>query len=471
MSTRPYQWIHRFKIDFLIFVTLSVLWAVGAQAQDTQVKPGEISLTVGKSTVLQTDRPAKRVSMGNPEIADHVVISPKEIYVVGKSPGTTNMTIWQDGRATVYDIEVGHDISRLKQRLNEVLPLQKDLQVMAAHDTITLSGRVTSASDLSQAIAVARAYAPEGKVENLIQVGGVHQVMLEVRVAEMQKSLLRRLGVNFNYTTTSGKFGISTLGGLTEAVSPGDGTISTPGPFGIVQSAVVNAMLRFTSSGATWTGFIDALKEEGLLKVLAEPNLIALSGQEANFLAGGEFPVPVPQGLGTVGIEYKPFGVGLNFTPTVLNEDKISIKVAPEVSELDFSVAVRVEGFVVPGLSTRKASTVVELADGQSFAIAGLLRDTVRDSVSKFPVLGDIPVLGALFRSRSFQRNETELVIIVTPHLVKPLNEMKQALPTDYYRVPTDTEFYVENLMVGRPRGPQGKMEGEFGHVVPKPTD
>jgi pilus assembly protein CpaC len=342
---------------------------------------------------------------------------------------------------------------------------------MATHDTITLSGRVTNASDLSQAMAVARAYAPEGRVENLVQVGGVHQVMLEVRVAEMQKSLLRRLGVNFNYTTTSGKFGVSTLGGLTQVVNPDDATLFTPGPFGIVQSAVVNAMLRFTSSGATWTGFIDALKEEGLLKILAEPNLIALSGQQAYFLAGGEFPVPIPQGLGTVGIEYKPFGVGLSFTPTVLNEDKISINVAPEVSELDFSTAVRIEGYVVPGLSTRKASTVVELADGQSFAIAGLLRDTVRDTVSKYPLLGDIPILGTLFRSRDFQRNETELVIIVTPHLVKPLNEMEVALPTDYYRVPTDAELYVENLMVGRPKGPQGKMEGEFGHVVPKPTD
>jgi len=242
------------------------------------------------------------------------------------------------------------------------------------------------------------------------------------------------------------------------------------GPVGLFVSPAVNALFRFNKQGADWTGFIDALREDGLVKILAEPTLIALSGQNANFLAGGEFPIPVPQGLGSVAIEYKPFGVGLSFTPTVLSEDRLSIEVVPEISELDFGTALRIEGFVVPGLSTRRASTVVELADGQSFAIAGLLRETVRDSLAKYPVLGEIPVLGMLFRSREFQKNETELVIIVTPHLVKPLDAAKQPLPTDYYREPDFVEFYIEGLMEGRekkqPLERTGEFDGEFGHAV-----
>jgi pilus assembly protein CpaC len=223
--------------------------------------------------------------------------------------------------------------------------------------------------------------------------------------------------------------------------------------------------------GASWTTFVDALKSDGLIKILAEPTLIALSGQNAYFLAGGEFPVPVPQGLGTVAIEYKNFGVGLSFTPTVLSENKINIKVAPEVSELDYTNAFVSQGFVVPGLSTRKAETVVELADGQSFAIAGLLRDTVRDVLDKYPLLGDIPILGVLFRSRQFQKSETELVIIVTPHLVKPLDVAKQTLPTDYYVEPNDAEFYILGLMQGQENAGSGKMtgqlDGDFGHAMP----
>jgi pilus assembly protein CpaC len=243
-------------------------------------------------------------------------------------------------------------------------------------------------------------------------------------------------------------------------------------PFGTFVSPAVNALIRFNAGGATWTGFIDALKTDGLVKVLAEPTLIALSGNEASFLAGGQFPVPVPQGLGTVAIEYKDFGVMLKFTPTVLADNKINIKVNPVVSELDFSTAVQLSGYVVPGLNTRGAETVVELADGQSFAIAGLLRDTARDTMSKYPLLGDIPILGTLFRSRSFQKNETELIIIATPRLVKPLDTAKQSLPTDFYNEPNDTEFYVLGLMEGQSGGQsggiQGDLDGEFGHAMPE---
>jgi pilus assembly protein CpaC len=295
--------------------------------------------------------------------------------------------------------------------------------------------------------------------------------MLEVRVAEMARSVTKRLGINFNWVNGD-KFGASLLGGLTELVKPDQANIASGGPFGLFVTPAVNALFRFNSGNTTWTGFVDALQTDGLAKVLAEPTLIAMSGQNANFLAGGEFPVPVPQGLGTVAIEYKAYGVSLSFIPTVLSQEKINIKVTPEVSELDFSTAVQFSGFVIPGITTRKASTTIELADGQSFAIAGLLRENILEDIQKFPLLGEIPVLGALFRSESFRKNETELIIIVTPHLVKPLNMAKQTLPTDFYVEPTDAEFYLEGLLTGRQRSNDpsltGELEGDFGHAIPE---
>jgi pilus assembly protein CpaC len=481
------KWVVEVVLALFALSMAAAAWAAGTPTGETQTIR-RLSLLVGKSIVLKSEEAVKRISIADPAVADFVLISPSEIYITGKAAGTTNMTLWRaKGDYRVFDLDVGFDVSRLKQQLNEIMPEEADLRVTATQGAITLSGRVSSAANLSQALSLARAYVPEEeddggggevdkpKVINLVEVRGVQQVMLEVRVAEMQRSLARRMGVNFNYLTESGKFGISQLGNLTELVDPDDANIgglpALIAPFATLVSPNVNAILRFSSNGTTWTGFIDALKADGLVKVLAEPTLIALSGQEANFLAGGEFPVPVPQGLGTVAIEYREFGVGLTFKPTVLSDNKINIEVAPEVSELDFSTAVQFSGFIVPGLSTRKTRTVVELADGQSFAIAGLLRDTARDSMSKYPLLGDLPILGVLFRSRSFQRNETELVIIATPRLVKPLDTARQPLPTDFYRMPNDMEFYVLGMMEGqggqRTDGLQGDLDGEFGHSMP----
>ena len=458
---------------FLILISWTLSWAEETVVLETQ-EAKTIELVVGKSVILKAARATKRVSVANPDIADILLVSPHQIYVTGKATGITNLILWEDKTSyAIYDLVVNYDISQLKKKLYEILPEETNLRVLATHDSITLSGELSSAANLSQAVNVAQAYAPKGKIRNLLEVGGVQQVMIEVRVAEMQRSLLKRLGVNFNYLTSSGKFGISTLSGLTQLVKPRDANLLTPGaPFATFVSPAVNALFRFSANDTTWTGFIDALREDGLAKVLAEPTLIALSGQEAYFLAGGEFPVPVPQGLGTVAIEYKAFGVGLRFMPTVLSPNKINVKVAPEVSELDFTTAVQFQGFVVPGITTRKAETVVELSDGQSFAIAGLLKDTVRDVLNKYPFLGSIPVLGMLFRSREFQKNETELVIIATPHLVKPLDMAKQTLPTDYYSEPGDAEIYFLGLMEGRPKNDpsavKGELEGDFGHEVPK---
>ncbi len=479
---------HPNKKTFAFFTALwflilwgQALWAVDA-SEFTLEESETLQLVLGKSMVLQSG-PARRVSIANPEIADFVLISPREIYLTGKAAGTTNLTVWTtDGDNQSYTLAVSYDVSQLKKKLHEILPQETDLSVTAASDSLTLSGRVSSAANLSQALTLAKGFAPKGKINNLVEVRGVQQVMLEVRVAEMQRSLSRRMGINFDMVTEAGNFGISRLGGLIDVVAPDDGNIWTPvpgtgypgiaAPFGTVTSPNVNALFRFNAGDINWTMFIDALKSDGLIKVLAEPTLIALSGQEAKFLAGGEFPVPAPQGLGTVAIDYKAFGVGLTFTPTVLSDNRININVAPEVSELDFSTAVQYSGFVIPGLSTRKAQTVVELGDGQSFAIAGLLKDTARDTMSKFPVLGDLPILGNLFRSRSFQKNETELVIIVTPHLVKPLDTARQTLPTDYYTEPSDLDFYLLGRMQGRPdgkapKGMTGDLDGDFGHAMP----
>jgi pilus assembly protein CpaC len=458
-------------IFLLLFMVPMGTWATSSMVQET-MEATKLNLVSGKSTILKSALPIKRVSIADPEIADFLLLSPREIYLTGKTAGTTNLTLWQNKKVTqIYDLEVTYDLSRLKQQVHDILPEEKDLQIIGTNDSITLSGRIISTANLSKVTALARSYAPEGKINNLIEVGGVHQVMLEVRIAEMSRSTTKRLGINFNWHNGD-DFGVSLLGGLTELVDPTDSNIGTPGaPFSNFVSPAVNALFRFDSGKTTWTGFIDALKEDGLLKILAEPTLIALSGQTASFLAGGEYPIPVPQGLGTVAIDYKQYGVGLNFTPTVLSDDVISIKVAPDVSELDFSTAVQFSGFVVPGITTRRTSTTIELADGQSFAIAGLLRDTIKEDIQKFPLLGDIPILGVLFRSSSFQKNETELIVIVTPHLVKPLNMAKQTLPTDFYIEPNDAEFYIEGRMEGRENGQpavRGKLDGDFGHTMPE---
>ncbi len=450
----------------LIVILMVVLGSYPAAGQT--VTPQKIRLVVGKSMVLQSPAPVKRISVAAPEIADIMLLSRREVYLTGKAAGSTNLTLWQNGSVSaIYDVEVVYDISQLKQQVHRLLPDERELQIIGTHDSITLSGKVSNTASLANLLSLARAYAPEGKINNLVTVGGVHQVMLEVRVAEMDRATTKRLGINFNYFD-DGRFGASLLGGLSSFVFPEFDTDAGAWQFNLPPSSSVNALFRFQNNGTTWTGLIDALKQDGLVKILAEPNLIAMSGQQADFLAGGEFPVPVPQQDGAVTVAYKRFGVGLTFKPTVLSNQKINIQVEPEVSELDFSTAVQFSGYVVPGLSTRKASTTIELGDGQSFAIAGLLKETVRDAVQKFPLLGDIPILGMLFRSRSFQKNESELVIIVTPRLVKPVDGSRLPLPTDGYIEPNDAEFYLLGFMEGRNNSgktlPAGQMEGALGH-------
>ena len=453
-------------------LVIAMMSPMGLQASNlTPVESQSLQLVSGKSIVLHSDTSVTRISIANPDVADFKLLSPNEIYITAKAAGTTNLTMWRNNRVSaIFDLDVVYDISRFKQQLEQILPDENDLRVNFSNDSITLSGKVSNATNLSQALSLAKAFAPEGNIQNLIQVGGVHQVMLEIRVAEMSKSLTKRLGINLAYTRGD-DFAVSTLGGLSQVVKATDAVLGSDG-VGFAYSPAVSALFRFGDGSDTWTGFLDALREDGLVKILAEPTLITLSGQTANFLAGGEFPVPVPQGLGTVAIEYKPFGVGLVFTPTVLSKNKINLQVSPEVSELDFTNALVLQGYTIPGIRTRRTSTTIELGDGQSFAIAGLLRESVRTINSKYPLLGDIPILGALFQSKEFQKEESELIIIATPHLVKPMNMAKQSLPTDYYVEPNDFEFYLLGALQGKskpePKVAAGSLDGDFGHSLPE---
>jgi pilus assembly protein CpaC len=429
--------------------------------KDQEIKQ-VLRLRVGHSKVLRTPFAITRISVADPEIADIILISEKEVYVNAQAPGVTNLSIWGKARFTTAAVVVEADVSLLKEKLHQILPKEK-IGVEAAGDSVVLNGEVSGpvAQDTAISLALPFVGGKKEKVVNLLHVGGVQQVMLEVRLAEIARQVLERIGVNFNLIDRSGaNFGISTLDNLTSisnfirTISPNN-TVTTS--FTQTPATIINAMAGWKTGTVLWTMFFDVLKQNNLGRVLAEPNLVTTSGQEAAFMAGGEYPIPVPQATGggtTITIEYKKFGVGLAFTPTVLAENKIALKVAPEVSEIDptLNVSYTAAGILVPGLRVRRASTHVEVKDGQSLAIAGLLQDNYRNSVAKFPILGDIPILGTLFRSNQWQKQQTELVVFVTPHLVKPMAATAARLPTDAYVDPTDFEFYLLGWTQGRPK-------------------
>lgn len=454
---------------YIIAITaLLVLFATSAAAQS----PDEIMLVKGKSVVIDSEAPVSRISIGSPDTASLLLLSPTQVYLAGKEFGATTLTMWTSQGIVVKDVKVVPDVTGLKRMLHEVLPSETGISVLASSDSITLTGHVSNASALKAANALAQSVAPD-KIVNLLRVDGVMQVMLEVRVAEMTRTVLKRMGLNFAYI--SGSFAAySFLNGLTSFNE--DGTL-------INLTDRINGVVHSNLAGGGLNTFLDALKANGLVKVLAEPNLVCVSGETANFLAGGEIPIPIPQALGMVSIEYKPFGVGLKFTPTVLSSGVINLKVNPEVSELDYSNAVTFQGYTIPAIQTRKASTTVELADGQSFVIAGLISESLRENANRFPVLGDIPILGSLFSSNDFRKNKTELVLLVTAHLVKPIDAASQSLPTDGFKEPDDYEFYLLGLLEGRrkepamPRSaarnpepmvrPENGFDGDLGHTLP----
>lgn len=440
---------------------------------DTQSgKP--INLMVNKLAKIKSPAVIKRAHIVNPKIAELIYSqtqSPRWVFVSGKAVGSTQLTLWGNNNELLgtFEILVSPDVAGLKKSLYEIFP-EENVSVRSSGDHITLTGTVSGAMKLKEVLTLAESFAPE-KVVNLLQVGGIQQVMLEVRIAEISKKVGNQLGINFGWSGKDG-FALSTLDNLTNIIIPAAGQISVnPG-------SSINASLGFMGGDPVIVA-IDAMQEDGLLQILAKPTLIAQSGQSASFLAGGEFPFPVASTFDRFSIDWKPFGVGLNFTPTVLGADTISLVVSPEVSELDFTKTISFAGFAVPSIETRRMSTVVELKDNQSFVIAGLLKNYVRESVKKFPLLGDIPILGALFRSTRYQKDETELVVIVTPHLVKPINGDEFPLPTDSFEDPTPFELLLlgrlekwkdpnaegDNSPAGA--GPNPVMEGDFGYITP----
>lgn len=410
-------------------------------AQPAQVQPSnpiefasQVSASVGKSTLLRLPTPAARVSVGNPDIADVILLNPSEIYLLGKKVGTTNVILWNKaGQSTLIDIVVGTDTAGLQGKLLQLLPGEKNIKVYTAADTVVLSGSASDAIKVDRAVALAEAFGGK-KVVNMLSVSSVQQVMLEVKIAEINRTELDKLGLTFSWQNN-----LNFLSGIIGGPAGGAAT--------------------FTRVGVdTYPGkvslVLDAQKKDGLVKILAEPNIVAISGQEGSFLAGGEILIPVPQGNGTVTMESKQFGVGLRFTPTVLEQGQIQMRVQPEVTDLVgfTSVATTSVGTntLVPTLTTRRVSTAVELLEGQSLAIGGLLQNNSRSSIDRFPILGEIPILGALFRSTEYKNDKTELLIIVTPRLVKPL-DANYALPTDSYKEPSRSEVLLEGKLEGRP--------------------
>ena len=394
-------------------------------------------LASGKSTVITLPDNAVRLSVGNPEVADVMLINPREVYVLGKKMGTTNVMVWtKGGHTSVMDLSIGVDVQALRANMSEIVPSEKDVRVDALGDTLVMSGSVSDPIRLQRLVSLAEAFSNGKKVINLLHLEGSQQVMLEVKVAEVSKTLLDELGFEFRANGASGAASYSLLSSL---LGTGAGTAGT-------------------SNGST-SMKLDAEIKKGLVKILAEPTIIAISGQEGSFLAGGKIFIPVPQstsgGATTIVLEEREFGVGLKFTPTVLEDGLINLHVTPEVSELSQTgTAVTTstgQVSVLPSITTRRASTTVQLRDGESFAIGGLIKNNVTEAVKAFPVLGEIPVLGALFRSSAFQAERTELVFVITPHLAKASNK-NLTLPTDAFIEPTRGELHWQGRMEGEPK-------------------
>ncbi len=380
----------------------------------------KIELTAGRSTVLATDFDITRIAVTNPAVADAVVVAPREVLIDGKSSGTISLIVWGSGQRTQYDLVVEQGISSLQQQLQALFP-GEDIQVNANDEAIVLSGHVSNNDTMLRAAEIAAAVSSKARVINMLQLpGGMEsqQVMLQVRFAEVNRTALLQLGASM--FTGAGGYQNYVARTTTEQFAAPNFDNSNPLQPKLTFSDFLNLFLfnNQTNLGIV----ISALQTKGLLQSLAEPNLIAYNGQEASFLAGGEFPVPVVQGAtGTVTIQFKEFGIRLNFKPTIAG-DMIRLKVRPEVSMLDFTNGVTLSGFRIPALTTRRAETDVELRDGQSFAIAGLLDNTSQEDRSAVPILGSLPIIGALFKSKSEQASRTELMVLITPRLVRALN-------------------------------------------------
>lgn len=436
-----------------------------------------ISVKLNQAIVMESEQPFAELSVANPSIADIATLSDQTIYVLGKSPGRTVLTLLgPDGKLiTNVDVKVTPDLTELKELLKEILPREK-IQVRTANDGIVLSGTVSGVPKVALAMDLAKRYAPfdantsEYKLTNLLSVGGSQQVMLKVRFAEMRRSVAKSLSTTIGIQQTSGNFAGTalntgtSLNALAGINGPRDGALN----------------IGFTSGGLAISVLLEALESKGLARTLAEPNLVALSGAEANFLAGGEFPIPVSQsgsainGGTTITVEFKPFGIEMKFVPTVLDNGLVNLVIDTSVSAIDpeNSFQIGTSGVSIPAFTRRQASTVVEIRDGQSIAIAGLLQDDFKDIAGQVPWLGDVPILGALFRSAEYKREQTELVVIVTPHLIQAVDGDSLSLPTDRVILPSENDLFLRGKVEGGKktvkRGTVAAQDfsGSYGYVM-----
>lgn len=427
----------------------------------------KVNLTAGRSTVLPTDFDITRIAVTNPAIADAVVVEPREILIDGKTAGTISLIVWGGETRKQYDIVVEQPVAPLEQQLRALFP-GEDVTVSTSEGATILSGRVSSTNVMLRMGEIAAASIPKAQLVNLLQVPGgseSQQVMLQVRFAEVNRRALTEAGLSMFLTrerwlarTTTGQF-------------PAPDFESQGDTDRVVFSDFLNLFLWDREKGIG--GVLRALEQSGAFQSLAEPNLIAYNGQEASFLAGGEFPVPVVSGgAGTVSVSFKEFGIRLTFTPTIAG-DVIRLKVAPEVSTLDFASGVTIEGFRIPGLTTRRAQTVVELRDGQSFAIAGLLDNEAQTDAQAIPILSKLPIIGSLFKSKADRSDQTELMVLITPRLVRALD------PDEVPPLPTDPEKFMKKPGVpakgsggvaDQIEGGAGLLDAPLGGSAKKPS-
>ncbi|MBL9049109.1 MAG: type II and III secretion system protein family protein [Tabrizicola sp.] len=427
-------------------VSAEVLRVMQGQATES------LNVPMNRAVVVESEVPFAELSIANPGIADISTLSDRSIYVLGKAPGRTTLTLLSpDGQLiSNVDVHVTPDIAEFKERLQQILP-GESIEVRTANDGIVLSGQVSSTAKLDRALDLANRYAPD-RVSNLMVVGGIQQVMLKVRFAEMNRTITKRFGSSVALGDSGGLVG--------ETGTFLSGTNGLTGPITLPEDSTGGIRFGGSIGGLEFAVLLEALEAKGMVRTLAEPNLTALSGQEAKFLAGGEFPVPGASDGGGITITYRPFGVELNFIPVVVDQDIINLTINAAVSSLDTANGYDPGGnaAVIPAFKKRQTSTTVEMRDGDSFAIAGLLQDDFRDAASQLPWIGDLPILGALFRSSEYQRSQTELVIIVTPHLVTPVAGEALALPTDRVRIPTERELFLFGEVA---KGPKSGAAGE----------
>lgn len=430
-----------------------------------------LEIPMNRAVVVESEKPFAELSIANPGIADISSLSDRTIYVLGKSPGLTTMTLL-DGAGQLIanvNVKVASDITEFKERLKQILPGEK-IEVRTANDGIVLSGTVSSAQKLQRALDLAERYAPE-RVSNLMGVGGVQQVMLKVRFAEMQRTVSKSLSASLG---VSGGNGVGVTGGTGRLATQPALSNSLQGNIPAANDNVGAVLFGFNAGSVQVNLLLEALEQKGVVRTLAEPNLSALSGQEATFLAGGEYPIPVAQEDGLFSVEYKPFGIELQFIPRVIDGDVINLELEAAVSAVDPSNSITLNGIQVNAFSRRETTTTVEMRDGESFAIAGLIEDNFVDNAAQMPWIGDVPVLGALFRSADYRRSQTELVIIITAHLVTPTRGEALALPTDRVKPPSESDLFLFGRVSSTDRLPKGAarevakqdFSGSYGYVM-----